>query len=357
MDLCISCKGCKTECPSAVDVAKMKAEFLQHYYDAHGVPFRTKMVGSFTRINQLASLAPGIYNFFVENKATSRWIKNMLGFAPERSLPLLHRQTLRNWFKHWKKNNSSTGNKKEVLVFADEFTNYNDVEMGQKAVMLLTALGYDVQLPDHVESGRTYLSKGLLRKAREIAIKNVELLWPVMQDGTPLLGLEPSAILSFRDEYPDLMPDSLLEKSKFVSANSFYIDEFIAAEMMNNNIRVDQFTQQKKNIKLHGHCHQKALSLLSATKKMLSLPANYSVEIIPSGCCGMAGSFGYEKEHYDISMKIGELVLLPAVRSAGSEELIAAPGTSCRHQIKDGTGKLAQHPVEILWDALVKNRN
>jgi Fe-S oxidoreductase len=169
-----------------------------------------------------------------------------------------------------------------------------------------------------------------------------------------LIGLEPSAILTFRDEYPDLVPDALLQKSTFISRNSFYIDEFIAAEIINGSISSQQFTTHKKHIKLHGHCHQKAHALLSATEQALSLPQNYSVEIIPSGCCGMAGSFGYEKEHYDVSMKIASLVLFPAVLSADKETLIAAPGTSCRHQIKDGTGKLAQHPVEILWDALIK---
>jgi FAD/FMN-containing dehydrogenase/Fe-S oxidoreductase len=355
MDLCLSCKGCKTECPSAVDVSKMKAEFLQHYYKANGVPFKTKMIGNFTRINELASLAPGLYNFFLKNRVASGVIRNMLGFAPERSLPFLNEQTLRNWFKKWEKKNAWNNRKKKVLLFADEFTNYTDLEIGKKAVLLLAALGYGVQIPNHLESGRTYLSKGLLFKAQKIAVRNVELLWPFMKDGVPLIGLEPSAILSFRDEYLDLVPDSLLEKAKYLAKNSFYIDEFIAAEIDYNDISRDQFTQIKRVINLHGHCHQKALSHLSATVKMLSIPSNYSVEIIPSGCCGMAGSFGYEKEHYNISIKIGELILFPAVRAADKDVIIAAPGTSCRHQIKDGTGRQALHPVEILWEALDKN--
>ncbi len=357
MDLCLSCKGCKTECPSAVDVSKMKAEFLQHYYDANGIPFRTKMVGNFTRINRLASVAPGIYNYCLQNKAISAGIKYMLGFALQRSLPLLHKETLRSWFRKWKQREpvSGTGLRKKVFLFADEFTNYNDVEMGQKAIKLLSALGYDVQIPEHVESGRTYLSKGLLYAAQKIAARNIELLWPLVKDGIPLVGLEPSAILGLRDEYPDLVKGDLAEKAKTLSKNSFYIDEFLAAEITNKNITSGQFTKADKTIKLHGHCHQKALSSLSATIRALSLPANYKVEVIPSGCCGMAGSFGYEKEHYDLSMKIGGLVLFPAVRSAGDGVEIAAPGTSCRHQIKDGTGRQALHPVEILWNALEIN--
>ncbi len=361
MDLCLSCKGCKTECPSAVDVAKMKAEFLQHYYDANGTPFRTRMIGNFTRINRLASLAPAVYNFFLQNKTTASILKNTLGFSTERSLPLLHKQTLRSWFRQWQKTkpaphpaNEAAAPGKKIYLFADEFTNYNDVEMGQKAIQLLSALGYDVHIPDHDESGRTYLSKGLLYSAKKIAIGNVKKLYPHVKDGTPLIGLEPSAILTLRDEYPDLVSEDLLDQAKTLAGNSFYIDEFLAAEIKNQQITSNQFTTAEKQIHLHGHCHQKALSALSATVTALSLPANYKVELIPSGCCGMAGSFGYEKEHYSVSMNIGELVLFPAVRSAADSVTIAAPGTSCRHQIKDGTGKTALHPVEILWDALKK---
>jgi len=249
MDLCLSCKGCKNECPSAVDVSKMKAEFLQHYYNANGVPFRTKMICYYTQINGLASFAPGLYNFFVKKRFSANIIKRMLGFAQERPLPLLSKQTLRCWFKRWARNNTVGSKKKKIFLFADEFTNYTDTELGKKAVLLLDSLGYDVQIPVHTESGRTYLSKGLLYKAQKIAIKNVELLWPVMKkEGIPLIGLEPSAILSFRDEYLDLVPEGLSGKAKYLAENALSIDEFIAGEIANKNILSDQFTDSKRVI-------------------------------------------------------------------------------------------------------------
>ncbi|QNF33909.1 FAD-binding protein [Adhaeribacter swui] len=354
MDLCISCKGCKSECPSGVDIAKMKAEFLQHYYDANGTPIRTRLIGNFTRLNALAAKMPWAYNRVMNNGLTGKWAKQMVGFAPQRSLPPLAKTTLRSWYRQWRKNTPAVAGSRKLFLFADEFTNYNDVEMGVKAVQLLTALGYEVIIPEHVESGRTYLSKGLVRDAQKIAIRNVELLGKVVSKEIPIVGLEPSAILTLKDEYLDLVTDALLTQATILARNSYYLDDFLAAEVTKGHIRPEQFTTQARQIKLHGHCHQKALSTQVTTAALLSLPQNYEVSIIPSGCCGMAGSFGYEAEHYDVSMQIGELVLFPAVRAAGAEELIAAPGTSCRHQIKDGTARHALHPVEILWDALLK---
>jgi Fe-S oxidoreductase len=240
-----------------------------------------------------------------------------------------------------------------VYLFCDEFTNYNDTEIGIKAILLLEKLGYEVVMPWHEESGRTWLSKGLVRKAKRIANKNIELFKNFISEQTPLIGIEPSAILTFRDEYPDLADNDQLEAAKRLAAHVFFIDEFIAREIQVGNISKAQFTTEKRNIQLHGHCQQKALSSVAPSVQMLSLPAQYSVSVIPSGCCGMAGSFGYEREHYDVSMKIGELVLLPTVRNQPEETIIAAPGTSCRHQIKDGTGRKALHPVEVLFDALL----
>jgi len=242
---------------------------------------------------------------------------------------------------------------RKIVLFVDEFTNYNDVGIGEKTIKLLTKLGYEVIVVDHDESGRAAISKGLLGKARDLAEKNVEILSEHVSEDVPLLGIEPSAILSFRDEYPDLVRKEFKERASFLSENTFLIDEFIARELENDRIDTSLFSKKEKVIKLHGHCHQKALSSLVPTKKMLSIPQNYSVQLIPSGCCGMAGSFGYEKEHYELSMQIGELVLFPAVRDADSDIVIAAPGTSCRHQIKDGTRRDSFHPVEILYDSLI----
>ncbi len=353
MDLCLSCKACKSECPSNVDIAKLKAEFLQHWYDANGIPLRSRMIANITRINQLGSIAPAIFNFFQENKFISRITKKSLGFASQRSIPLLYSTTLRAWAaKNNNKYMPGTAPGGTVFLFADEFTNYNDVEIGIKAIKLLNALGYRVIIPDHGESGRAYLSKGLLRKAKKLANVNVGRLKNLITDETPLIGIEPSAILTFRDEYPELVDSALKEAAVKLAKNAVMFDEFISNHA---NPASKLFTDKEKVIKLHGHCHQKALASVESTKKMLSIPVNYRVEEIKSGCCGMAGSFGYEKEHYDVSMKVGELVLFPEVRKAAPEVIIVAPGTSCRHQIMDGTGRKALHPVEVMYDALINS--
>jgi FAD/FMN-containing dehydrogenase/Fe-S oxidoreductase len=352
MDLCLSCKGCKSECPSNVDMAKLKAEWLQHYYDANGVPFRSRLIANFSASAQAGALAPGLYNFVMTNKSLSKMVKKVSGFAPERSMPTLHTTTLRRWYNKDKRYTKEESTKR-VFLFCDEFTNYNDTEIGIKAILLLEKLGYEVVLPEHEESGRTWLSKGLVRKAKSIANKNIKLFQNLITADTPLIGIEPSAILTFRDEYPDLADDEHLDAAKELAKNVFMIDEFIALEIEKGNISKAAFTTAKRSIQLHGHCQQKALSSVVPSVTLLSLPENYSVSVIPSGCCGMAGSFGYEKEHYDVSMKIGELVLFPTVRKQPEDTIIAAPGTSCRHQIWDGTGRKALHPVEVLYEALV----
>lgn len=354
-DLCLSCKGCKSECPSNVDVAKLKAEFLQHYYDANGVPLRSRMIANFGRLSGLASLVPWAYNGVLGTPALRRIANRTLGFHPERSMPLLDKTTLKKWFTSRQPTAQSAGDsaQKIVYLFCDEFTNFNDVPVGQKAVQLLERLGYTVLIPEHGESGRAALSKGMLKMAKPMAEHNVRTLRNVITADRPLVGLEPSAILTFRDEYPDLVNESLVSDAKALSKHALTFEEFIARELDAKRIRPEQFTQETRLIKLHGHCQQKAVSSLVPGKKALSLPKNYTVQLIPSGCCGMAGSFGYEAEHYDVSMKIGELVLFPTVRQQPEEVIIAAPGTSCRHQIKDGTARKAQHPAEILFDALL----
>ncbi len=354
MSLCLSCKACKSECPSNVDMAKLKAEFLQHYYDANGVPFRSRMIANFTASAKLGSVAPSVYNFFMTNSFTSNVIKRSVGFAVKRSMPALSKVSLKDWFaKRPMSNRQLAINKGRVYLFCDEFTNYNDAHIGITAVQLLEKLGYEVLIPHHEESGRTWLSKGLVRKAKKIANKNIELLKDIISDTTPLLGIEPSAILTFRDEYPDLATDDNLAAAKSLAKNALFIDEFLVREIEKGLISKELFTTDSKLIQLHGHCQQKAVGSLADSVKLLSFPENYKVEAIPSGCCGMAGSFGYEKEHYDVSMQIGELVLFPTVRKQAAETIIAAPGTSCRHQIKDGTQKKALHTVEVLYNALL----
>ena len=355
LDLCLSCKGCKSECPSNVDMAKMKAEFLQHYYDSHMVPLRTRIIANIASIQKLGMSFPGIFNFLITQKLSSGILKKILGFARARSIPKLSRKTLRKWIRQdlERYNGEIKEVKGEICFFVDEFTNYNDAEAGIKAIRLLQRLGYKVSTTRHGVSGRTFLSKGLLRKAKKIAEQNVRAFTGLVSREVPLVGLEPSAILGFRDEYPDLVDREMLADARMLAAHAMTVEEFLEREMERGMIPAEKFTKDKKHIKLHGHCQQKAISSTASTIKVLSWPAGYTVEEIPSGCCGMAGSFGYEKEHYDLSMKVGELVLFPALRKTADGVLIAAPGTSCRHQIKDGTGRKALHPAEILYDALV----
>lgn len=350
MDLCLSCKGCKTECPSSVDIAKMKAEFLQHYYDANGSSFRSKLIANFTQSQKLGSYVAPIYNFFATNQITSGIIKSVVGFAPNRSLPKVHGTTLSAWVKK----QETAKQKRKVYLFSDEFTEYNDTEIGITAYKLLTALGYEVVVPKHLESGRTFLSKGFVKKAKELANKNVTMLADLISEETPLLGIEPSAIITFRDEYVDLVDSENKIKAVNLAKHALMVDEFLVQEIKAGRIHAEQFTADKQKIKLHGHCYQKAFKLVDYTRQLLSLPTNFEVEVIPSGCCGMAGSFGYEKEHFEVSQKVAELVLFPTLRKTGAEYIIAAAGTSCRHQIKDGVQRKSFHPVEIMYDALIQ---
>lgn len=352
MDLCLSCKACKSECPSNVDVSKLKAEFLQQYYDANGAPFRSKLIANFTASATLGALVPEIYNFVMTNATISNFIKRAVGFDVKRSMPTLHHTTLKKWYIK-RKTNNAVSSKRKLYLFCDEFTNFNDTGIGMTAILLLEKLGYEVVIPQHQESGRAWLSKGFIREAKKIANKNIALLSPIITEQTPLIGIEPSAILTFRDEYIDLADDNQLEAAKQLAKNVFLIDEFIASEMTKGNIDQSLFTSEKKLIQLHGHCQQKALSSVAPSVQMMSFPVNYTVETIPSGCCGMAGSFGYEEEHYELSMKIGELVLFPKVRAQAADVIIAAPGTSCRHQIKDGTGTKALHTIEVLYQSII----
>lgn len=396
LDSCISCKACKSECPSNVDMTRLKAEFLQQRFDAlgcgwkrgemfawGGVPFRSFMVAHMAGIQRIGAVAPAVYNFFAGWKVSSGLLKKVLAFSSRRGIPALSRKTLRELAKRY--NTRTEGgaampgkeSRRRVYLFADEFTNYTEAGIGVKFLELLAALGYEVVIPEHAESGRAALSKGLLKVARRLAVKNVRALKDIINEETPLVGIEPSCILSFRDEYPALLggavkgrpgDPSLAGAASALARNCLLYDEFIMREVKAGRIGSGMFTASPARIWLHGHCHQKALAGVEASAEMLRLPVNYQVNVIPGGCCGMAGSYGYEKEHYATSMQIGEQVLFPAVRGmerermeaqrkgadTGCEYIISAPGTSCRQQIWDGTGVKALHPVEVLWKALRK---
>ncbi len=341
MDLCLSCKGCKSECPSNVDMAKLKAEWQYQSYKSNGVSWRTRMIANYSKSIVKFESAPFLYNL------TRNMSKPLLGFASGRSIPKMARRSLRSWFRK-KFHSLQRQPKKKIYFFFDEFTNYLDVEIGKKAIMLLDRLGYQVLEIPHAPSGRAYLSKGLLEEAKELAQENIQAFKGLLNEDTCLIGVEPSAILTFRDEYADLLRGDEKETAQSVAQFVFTLDEFLAKELDNETLSPSDFPRENKKILIHGHCHQKALASMTPLKKVLLAPENFEVEMIPSGCCGMAGSFGYEKEHFEISMKIGELVLFPKVREAEKDTIIIANGTSCRHQILDGTGKRAYHFVEIL---------
>lgn len=351
LDLCLSCKACKSECPSNVDMAKLKAEFLQHYYDNHGAPLRAKLIANYVSSQKLTRAVPWAWNALFGNESIRQMLNFLVGFHPQRTIPQAPKQTLKTWFKRHTPH-PQAGKVGKVWLFNDEFTNFSDPHVGIKAVELLERLGYAVELAPVEESARTWLSKGFVRQAQHIVNHNTEALHGKVTAEQPMVGIEPSAILTFRDESIDLARGELKDRAKAVAAHCWTFEEFIVREHEAGRISSDSFVDDERIVRLHGHCYQKALVGVQPSLKALCVPRNYAVVLIPSGCCGMAGSFGYEHEHYQVSMQVGELVLFPAVRAADENDLIAAAGTSCRHQIHDGTKREALHPAEILHAAL-----
>ncbi|MDT8886706.1 FAD-linked oxidase C-terminal domain-containing protein [Aquirufa sp. LEPPI-3A] len=357
LDLCLSCKGCQTECPSGVDMAKLKAETLQQHYDKQGTPWRTQMVGHFPSLQKLASYVAPLYNLLINFPGSSILLKSAMGFSWNRSIPEVHFTSLESWHKaHSKRINQETFPKGFVYVFADEFTNYNEVALGKKTILLLNELGYGVKIPNQIISGRTYISKGMLAFAKKLANTNVEILKGLISKEHPFIGIEPSAILSFRDEIPHLVEESLRQDAMQLKENCLLIDEFLLQEIKAKHITADQFTDKPEKIVLHGHCHQKSIAGISSTRQVLNFPTNYEVELLPTGCCGMAGSFGYDKKHYNLSQQIAKLVLYPRLLATKSKTIIAMNGTSCRHQIKDGIDKEGFHTAEIMYKALAQKQ-
>ncbi len=347
-DLCLSCKACATECPSNVDIATAKAEFLYQYHKTNGISRADKLFAKSSIYHKKASKFPRLANWAFTNSFIAGIIKKNSGVASKRTLPKISSKSFSKIIE-LKENQIDTKNKK-VTLFVDEFSNYLESHIAEDAYNLLIGLGYKVIVVDELDSARALLSKGFLEEAKTAVDKNIAALKSQVSAKIPLVGIEPSAILGFRDEYLRLADDTV--SADELGKNTYLIEEFLASEIEKGAITADQFTSEEKVIKIHTHCHQKAMSSQKVTFDILNLPKNYRPTIIPSGCCGMAGSFGYEKEHYEVSMQIGELKLFPAVRKAPVDTIIAANGTSCRHQIKDGTQREAQHPVTILANAL-----
>jgi Fe-S oxidoreductase len=351
MDLCLSCHTCKSECPSAVDMAKLKAEFLYQYQQVHGVPLRSRLFGNIARLNQLGQPLVSLSNVFL--RWPGKWMLTALGVESRRSLPLLANETFSTWYQRQslKGNGTNPIERKKVIFFHDTFTEHNNPPIGIAAMKILHAAGFDpVILPDKVCCGRPTVSKGLLEEALTLARHNVKLLAPFAKQGIPIVGVEPSCMAMLVDEYLDLVPG---EESKVVADNAMTLDMFLAREAQEGSLDL-HFDETPRQVLFHGHCQQKATFGTESTLKMLEMIPNCSVEEVDSGCCGMAGSFGYEKEHYDLSIQLAEMSLAPAVRAAPEDTIICATGTSCREQILHTTQRRALHPVEVMAAALVK---
>jgi FAD/FMN-containing dehydrogenase/Fe-S oxidoreductase len=336
MDLCVGCKACKTECPVQVDMASMKTEILYQMGKKHGFSLRQKGAGHVRRGLAVAASLPGLYNAAASTRLARR-AAALVGIDPRRSLP---RVTERTFSKRFPDLPQGAG-PAEVALFNDTWNEYQRPEVGESAVRLFAATGARVRLPEVVCCGRPMLSEGLVEDARENAKRNLDLLSPLVEGGVPLVGLEPSCILTIRDDYKKLLPDD--ERVEKVAAATRLFEEALL-ELVEGGTELS--LSEGPPVLLHGHCHQKALVGTGPTERALSLTGT-TVTTVDSGCCGMAGLFGYEKGHYEVSMKMGERRLFPAVRDATGREVVA-PGTSCREQILGGTGRRALHPAEYL---------
>jgi FAD/FMN-containing dehydrogenase/Fe-S oxidoreductase len=347
MDLCLECKGCKAECPSSVDMAKLKYEFLAQYYARHGTPLRARLFGNIERLNRLGCAFAPASNWVV-SRAPVRWaLDRFLGIHRNRRLPPFAAQTFDRWFGS-RRGNRPKATRGPVVLFNDTYMTYNYPEIGKAAVKVLETAGFEVILPDKKCCGRPMISKGLIRQAKANAAYNLDRLSPYAAKGIPIVGCEPSCILTFRDEYPDLLDDP---RTETLRKHTFLMEEFLLGLRERGELELP-FADGAKAILLHGHCHQKALVGTSPSLQVLRALPGARVEEVDSGCCGMAGSFGYEKEHYELSLAIGGRRLFPAIEAMGPDGEVVAAGVSCRQQIAHGTGRQARHLVEILAEAL-----
>jgi Fe-S oxidoreductase len=351
LELCVSCKGCRRECPTGVDIAKMKIEVLRQYTRKHGVSKRQRLIAYLPRYAPWAARLPLLANVPGYLPGAARIVERSLGFSARRTLPRWRRDT----FLRSQKLTAQQATAQQVLLFADTFNNYFEPENLHAALHVLQAAGYQAIVPRAGDGarplccGRTFLAAGLVDEARHEAQRMMRVLKPWVDRGLPIIGLEPSCLLTLRDEWPALFANDV---SAPFAEQALLFEEFLAREAAAGTLNLTFDARPGQRALLHGHCHQKAFGAMPATEAALRLVPDLTVETITSSCCGMAGAFGYEAEHYDISMRMGELSLLPAVRKAQVEALIVADGTSCRHQISDGAKRDAWHVARVLQSAL-----
>jgi FAD/FMN-containing dehydrogenase/Fe-S oxidoreductase len=351
LDLCLSCKACKAECPSLVDMARLKAEFTAAYYDVHGVPLRSWVFGHIHRMNQAGSLIPVVSNLVLRSPV-ARWVFGRLGVTTQRQLPSFARHRFSVWYRrqYCAKTKEDDNRLKAPILISDTYTEYNYPYLGQAVLRVAEAAGFEVRVwgPRELDCcGRPLISKGLLDDARWLAIRNVKRMAPAIARGERFMLVEPSCAAAFRDEYPDLVPSELRQDAQRVASAVITVEEWLAEAADAGTLGGLAFDPTPCTVILHGHCYQRALWGTRAAQRMFQLLPNCSLTELDDGCCGVAGSFGFEAEHYDLSVKIGEQRLLPAVRNA-PEAIIAASGVSCREQIEHGTGRHALHPIEVL---------
>lgn len=347
MELCVSCKACKAECPSSVDMARIKTEFLAHYHAANGTPLRSRLFGHIAALSRLSSgwRAP-LANWSLRSAPVKWALARFTGISRERTLPEFARRPFTAWFAGRRAPDSAERGR--IVLFNDTFNTYNEPHIAVAATELLEAIGYEVVLPGHNCCGRPALSKGLVAEARQFATGTLDALTPLVAAGLTIVGLEPSCLSAIRDDYAALLPDD--PRVARVAAATTSIEELVAGLAEAGELG-GVFSEQPQQVLLHGHCHQKALIGTGPSHSALSA-AGCAVAEVDSGCCGMAGSFGYETEHVDVSLAMAERRLLPAVRAAAADTVIVAAGTSCREQIVQGTGRRALHSAELLRNAL-----
>ena len=346
LDLCLACKACRAECPSGVDMARLRSDFLHHYYRKRRRPLADRIFGAPDVLARWGRRLGPLARFAERRGFTRSLLRKTAGLDPRRSLPALADETLERWFRREAKSRQPAEPRGVVALFPDTFTNGFEPEIGAAACRVLWALGYRVRLAPAVCCGRPAISRGMLDRARALARRGVRALAGFAREGVPIIGLEPSCLLTFRDEFAELAPEEDTEDAARIRNAAVLFDEF-AAQHAEELARITGGRAAGDEALAHGHCHQKTFCGTGPLAAALGA-AGGSVKVVDSGCCGMAGSFGYTKDHYEISVAIGERRLFPAVRALGSGEPVIAAGTSCRHQIEDATGRRAVHPAQYL---------